>query len=95
MGPHEKAEANVRELNEASQEELIGNDLEELDLIRSAPGSVVLQNPKRPQRLKAFTVVCIICNRMIGKYGRFISSSYFEPVLYFFTIDLHLPPSEG
>lgn len=68
MGPQEKAEANVRELNEASQEELIGNDLEELDLIRSAPGSVVLKNPKSPQRLKAFTVVCIICNRMIGKY---------------------------
>ena len=67
MGPQMIAEADNHQLNGRSQEELIGDDLEELNLLRTEPGSVVLKNPKRPQRLRAFTVICIICNRMIGQ----------------------------
>ncbi|KAG8528529.1 uncharacterized protein KY384_007447 [Bacidia gigantensis] len=66
MGPQEKVDAEIRELDGPSQEALVGHDQEELDLIHPEKGSVLLTNPKLPQRLEAFSVICIICNRMIG-----------------------------
>ena len=66
MGVGETLPSNVQELKEYSQEDLIGHDQEDLDLILPEAGAVINKNPKRPQRLKAFTVVCTICNRMIG-----------------------------
>lgn len=48
------------------QEDLIGHDPEDLAFLQPRPGDVVQNTPKPPQRLEAFSVICIICNRMIG-----------------------------
>ncbi|MCJ1460573.1 hypothetical protein MMC28_010955 [Mycoblastus sanguinarius] len=66
MGPHEDIDANVHELDNGTQEDLIGHDPEDLAFLHPEPGNIVLNNPKPPQRLEWFSVVCIICNRMIG-----------------------------
>ena len=68
MGPHEDIDANVHELDNGTQEDLIGHDPEDLAFLHPEPGNIVLNNPKPPQRLEWFSVVCIICNRMIGEY---------------------------
>ena len=79
MGPQEKVntDADAQERDESSQEDLIGHDQEDLDLIRPENGDVVTTNPKLPQRLEAFSVICIICNRMIRKEP-FVAYSLFH-----------------
>lgn len=49
-----------------TQNESIGHDPEDLEFLQPRPGDVVLSSPKPPQRLESFSVICIICNRMIG-----------------------------
>ena len=50
-----------------AKENFIGHDPEDLAFLHPEPGNILLNNPKPPQRLEVFSVVCIICNRMIGK----------------------------
>ena len=67
MGPHEAVDANVRELSDSGQEDLIGHDPQDLAFLHPEPGDIILNNPKPPTRLEGFSVICIICNRMIGE----------------------------
>lgn len=52
-----------------SEEGSIGHDEADLAFLdaQAQPGDIDLNNPKPDQRLRQFSVVCIICNRMIGK----------------------------
>lgn len=45
----------------------IGHDPQDLDFLLSQPGGVVLNAPKPAQRLNRLDVICIICNRTIGR----------------------------
>lgn len=56
----------VEKSDNGTEENLIGHDPEDLAFLHHEPGDILLNNPKPPQRLEAFSVVCIICNRMIG-----------------------------
>lgn len=60
------AQNDVRDQNGAIQDDMIGHDDEDLALLQAGSGDVVLYSPKPPQRLEQFSVICIICNRMIG-----------------------------
>lgn len=59
--------AGQREYDDGAKEDLTGHDPEDLAFLHSEAGNIVLNNPKPPQRLGWFSVVCIICNRMIGQ----------------------------
>ena len=50
-----------------SKEESIGHDEADLAYLDAQPGDIDLNNPQPDQRLGKFSVICIICNRMIGK----------------------------
>lgn len=52
-----------------SAEDSIGHDEADLALLDAdaQPGDIDLNNPKPDQRLRQFSVICIICNRMIGE----------------------------
>lgn len=50
----------------ANEEGLIGHDPQDLEFLQRRPGDVALNSPKPQQRLEAFSVICIICNRIIG-----------------------------
>lgn len=50
-----------------STEESIGHDEADLAYLDARPGDIDLNNPQPDQRLGKFSVICIICNRMIGK----------------------------
>lgn len=52
-----------------SEEDSIGHDEADLAFLNAhaQPGDIDLNNPKPDQRLRQFSVICIICNRMIGK----------------------------
>ena len=56
------------ESENGTKENLIGHDPEDLAFLQPQDGDIHLNNPKPPQRLEAFSVVCIICNRMIGRW---------------------------
>lgn len=51
----------------SSEEDSIGHDEADLAFLDAQPGDIDLNNPKPDQRLRQFSVICIICNRMIGK----------------------------
>lgn len=61
------APIELRDQDVPPEEDLIGHDAEDLAFLKSRPGDVVLNTPKPAQRLEQFSVICIICNRMIGK----------------------------
>lgn len=50
-----------------SEEGSIRHDEADLAFLDAQPGDIDLNNPKPDQRLQKFSVICIICNRMIGK----------------------------
>lgn len=52
-----------------SEEGSIGHDEADLAFLdaHAQPGDVDLNNPQPDQRLRQFSVICIIFNRMIGK----------------------------
>lgn len=50
----------------------IGHDPQDLDFLLSQPGGVVLSAPKPAQRLNRLDVICIICNRTIGRLNYFL-----------------------
>ncbi len=59
---------NVHDQDLAVEEENpIGHDAEDLAFLQAQPGGLVLNTPKPAQRLEQFSVICLICNRMIGK----------------------------
>lgn len=58
--------------NDVHQRDIIGHDDEDLAFLQAGPGDVVLNTPKPPQRLEQFSVICIICNRMIGTSFKFL-----------------------
>ena len=66
MGPHEVVDANIREVDNSSEEESIGHDPQDLAFLQPEPGDVNLNNPQKTQRLGWITVILIISNRMIG-----------------------------
>lgn len=53
-----------------SEEDSIGHHEEDLAFLEAhaQPGDIDLKNPRRDQRLQKFSVICIIINRMIGKW---------------------------
>lgn len=59
------------------KEDLVGHDAEDLAFLQPEPGEIAVNNPKPLQRLGWFSVICIICNRMIGKHS-FRSSFLFQ-----------------
>lgn len=50
-----------------SEDDSIGHDEADLAFLDAQPGDIDLNNPKPDQRLRQFSVICIIYNRMIGK----------------------------
>ena len=66
MGPHENADAIVREVDNSSEEDSIGHDPQDLAFLQPEPGDVNLNNPRQSQRLGWVSVILIIANRMIG-----------------------------
>lgn len=50
-----------------SEAESIGHDEADRVFLDPQPGDIHLNNPRPDQRLRQFSVICIICNRMIGK----------------------------
>lgn len=67
MGPQEEVKADVHEVEHVTQDDLLGHDAEDRTFLQINPGDIFLNNLKPPERLGSFTVVCIICNRVIGK----------------------------
>lgn len=65
----------IRDQDVTLQEDLIGHDAEDLAFLQTRPGDVVLNTPKPAQRLEQFSVICIICNRMIGKFFKRMTES--------------------
>lgn len=57
------AQADLHDVDHDS----IGHDPQDLDFLLSQPGGVVLNAPKPAQRLNRLDVICIICNRTIGR----------------------------
>lgn len=64
---NQQQDVPVEESENGTKENLIGHAPEDLAFLQPQDGDIHLNNPKPPQRLEAFSVVCIICNRMIGK----------------------------
>ena len=62
MAPQDEIEATIQRVGD----DAIGHDPEDITYL-SEPGHIVLKNPEPPFRLGRFSVICIICNRMIGK----------------------------
>lgn len=78
---NDDAHNDVHDQNAAIQDEIVGHDDEDLAFLR--PGDLVLNTPKPPQRREQFSVVSIICNRMIGtSFQNFGSSLKAEPHCY-------------
>ena len=50
-----------------AKENSIGHDPEDIAFLHPEPGNIILNNPKPQQRLGWFSVICVICNRMIGR----------------------------
>lgn len=85
------AQNNVHDRNAATQDDMIGHDDEDLAFLHAGPGDVVLNTPKPPQRLEQFSVICIICNRMIGKLFQTLEDSLkssFCPIIMTHFLDL-------
>lgn len=66
MAGNDIIQVEVHDADGISQEDSIGHDPEDLEFLQARPGDVVLNTPKPDQRLEQFSVICIICNRMIG-----------------------------
>ena len=64
---NQQQDVPVEESENGTKENLIGHAPEDLAFLQPQDGDIHLNNPKPPQRLEAFSEVCIICNRMIGK----------------------------